>query len=249
MILGIDTAAGRCGVALVSGGSIVAAASEPMERGHAERLFPLLETALAEAGVGVEAIRRIGVCTGPGSFTGLRVGVAAARGLALGRAIPAIGITRFEAVATAIARPDITMCHRAEAGTSFSLPGATPPRTAPRAVEQKVGWAESRPIAVALAGRGTVFLQRFGPDLAALGEPALLAPETLAAAAEARDVKAGDGWAAAGLAPDLMPYGLADPALIAALAEGRSPDPLPAPLYLRGADADPPREAPPVLLD
>lgn len=69
-----------------------------MTRGHAERLFPMIEDVLAEAGIGFGDLTRVAVCTGPGSFTGLRVGVAAARGLALGCGIPAVGITRFEAV-------------------------------------------------------------------------------------------------------------------------------------------------------
>lgn len=70
-----------------------------MQRGHAEALFPLIEAALAEAGAGHGDISRIGVCTGPGSFTGIRVGVAAARGLALGLGVPSVGISRLEALA------------------------------------------------------------------------------------------------------------------------------------------------------
>lgn len=72
--------------------------TEPMARGHAERLFPMIDEVLAEAGAGFDDLTRVAVCTGPGSFTGLRVGVAAARGLALGCGIPAVGVTRFEAV-------------------------------------------------------------------------------------------------------------------------------------------------------
>ena len=70
-----------------------------MERGHAEALFPMLDEALDEAGVSWRALSRIGVCTGPGSFTGIRVGIAAARGLALGLGIPSVGIGRLEALA------------------------------------------------------------------------------------------------------------------------------------------------------
>lgn len=69
-----------------------------MARGHAERLFPMIDEVLAQAGASYGNLTRVAVCTGPGSFTGLRVGVAAARGLALGCNIPAIGITLFEAV-------------------------------------------------------------------------------------------------------------------------------------------------------
>lgn len=69
-----------------------------MDRGHAEALFPMIDAVLAEAEADMDAITRIGVCTGPGSFTGVRIGVAAARGLALGLGVPAIGVTRFEAL-------------------------------------------------------------------------------------------------------------------------------------------------------
>ena len=99
MILGIETSGGRCAVALVDGERIVRRVRE-MERGHAEALFPLIDEALAAAGAVYRDLSRIGVCTGPGSFTGIRVGIAAARGLALGLGVPAVGISRLEALAT-----------------------------------------------------------------------------------------------------------------------------------------------------
>ncbi|MEM6971705.1 MAG: tRNA (adenosine(37)-N6)-threonylcarbamoyltransferase complex dimerization subunit type 1 TsaB [Pseudomonadota bacterium] len=239
MILGIDTSAGQCAVALLAGGRVAASAAETLSRGHAERLFPMIETVLERAGIGPSGLGRIAVCTGPGSFTGLRVGVAAARGLALGRGVPAIGVTRLEAVAAGVVRP-----LRPPAPSGREDHGGSRPRR----LEDKVGWAETRPVAVALAGRGSVFLQRFGPDLAPLAPPAVVHPETLSAV-ENRDVRLGDGWAVAGLAAELAPEGLADPASVAAIAAGRAPGALPAPLYLREADADLPSEAPPVLLD
>ncbi len=70
-----------------------------MERGHAEALIPMIEAALGAAETDYSGLDRIAVCTGPGSFTGIRIGIAAARGLALGLGIPAIGITRLEALA------------------------------------------------------------------------------------------------------------------------------------------------------
>ena len=76
-----------------------------MTRGHAEALFPMIEEVLAELGASFEDLTRVAVCTGPGSFTGLRVGISAARGLALGRGIPAVGVTRFEAIAAAMGGP------------------------------------------------------------------------------------------------------------------------------------------------
>lgn len=73
-----------------------------MDKGQAERLMPLLAEVLAEAQVGYAGLSAIGVGTGPGNFTGVRISVAAARGLALGLGIPAIGVTGFEALATGL---------------------------------------------------------------------------------------------------------------------------------------------------
>lgn len=84
-----------------------------MARGHAEALFPMIDRVLADAGVAIDAVERIGVCTGPGSFTGIRAGVAAVRGLALGRGIPAVGVTRFEALAESGVRGPIALPGRA----------------------------------------------------------------------------------------------------------------------------------------
>ena len=70
-----------------------------MDRGQAERLLPMLEELMAEAGAGWTALDGIGVVTGPGNFTGVRLAVAAARGLALGLGIPAVGVSIFEALA------------------------------------------------------------------------------------------------------------------------------------------------------
>lgn len=99
LILGFDTSAAQCAAALVSDGNILARRDEAMNRGQAERLLPMLEEVLAEAGVTWQDLAAVAVCTGPGNFTGLRLSVAAARGLALGLAIPAIGVTRFEVLA------------------------------------------------------------------------------------------------------------------------------------------------------
>jgi tRNA threonylcarbamoyl adenosine modification protein YeaZ len=99
LILALDTAAAHCAAALVQGGVARARRVEPMARGQAERLLPLIEDLLAEAGVGWDDVGLIAVGTGPGNFTGSRIGVAAARGLALGRGLPAIGVSLFEALA------------------------------------------------------------------------------------------------------------------------------------------------------
>ncbi|MEM7644218.1 MAG: tRNA (adenosine(37)-N6)-threonylcarbamoyltransferase complex dimerization subunit type 1 TsaB [Pseudomonadota bacterium] len=93
LTLGFDSSAAHCAAALVSGGRILAHRVEPMARGQAERLMPLLEDILAEADAAWADLRAIGVGTGPGNFTGTRIAVAAARGLALSLGIPAEGVS------------------------------------------------------------------------------------------------------------------------------------------------------------
>ena len=80
-----------------------------MAKGQAERLVPLLQEMLAEAGIGWDDLCAIGVGTGPGNFTGVRISVALARGLALGLGIPAIGVTALEAMALGVKRPVTVM--------------------------------------------------------------------------------------------------------------------------------------------
>lgn len=103
----IDTALQRCSVTLAVSGDdelrIMAHETELLEKGHAECLAPMAQRALADAGWRVSDLARIGVVTGPGGFTGIRVGVAFARGLALGHACDLVGITSLEALALSVA--------------------------------------------------------------------------------------------------------------------------------------------------
>ncbi|MEO0751384.1 MAG: tRNA (adenosine(37)-N6)-threonylcarbamoyltransferase complex dimerization subunit type 1 TsaB [Pseudomonadota bacterium] len=99
LTLGFDTSAAHCAAALVSGDRVLAATSEDMTRGQAERLLPLLEDMLAAHSVGWSDLARLGVGVGPGNFSGIRISVSAARGLALSLGIPAIGVTTFETTA------------------------------------------------------------------------------------------------------------------------------------------------------
>ncbi len=98
-ILAFDTSAAHCAAALLSAGRIVSSASEAMPRGQAERLMPLLESVLKDANCTWRDLDAIGVGTGPGNFTGIRISVSAARGLALGLSVPAVGVSGFEASA------------------------------------------------------------------------------------------------------------------------------------------------------
>jgi tRNA threonylcarbamoyladenosine biosynthesis protein TsaB len=97
-VLAVDTALDACSAALVEDGRALAMRTDPMQRGHQERLAPLVAEVLAEAGAEPASLDRIGVVTGPGSFTGLRVGLAFAKGLGLALARPVVGIGTLEAL-------------------------------------------------------------------------------------------------------------------------------------------------------
>lgn len=100
-ILAIDTANSRCSAAVLCGGESgrMVALSEDIGRGHAERLMAMIGEALAEAGMALSDMDRIAVTRGPGSFTGLRVGLAVARGLGLVLDVPVVGISTLAALA------------------------------------------------------------------------------------------------------------------------------------------------------
>jgi tRNA threonylcarbamoyl adenosine modification protein YeaZ len=97
IILGFDTSAAHCAAALLCGDRVLVSRREEMTRGQAERLMPLLEECLSDAGFGWSDLTAIGVGIGPGNFTGIRIAVSAARGLALALDIPAVGVDGFDA--------------------------------------------------------------------------------------------------------------------------------------------------------
>ncbi|WP_425100373.1 tRNA (adenosine(37)-N6)-threonylcarbamoyltransferase complex dimerization subunit type 1 TsaB [Tropicibacter sp. S64] len=94
-VLAFDTSAAHCAAALLCGSEVLATRHEEMARGQAERLMPLLEETLADAGKSWSDLDTLGVGIGPGNFTGIRISVSAARGLALGLGIPAVGVSLF----------------------------------------------------------------------------------------------------------------------------------------------------------
>ena len=97
--LAFDTAAGACSAAILADDTIVAARSDTMTRGHTEALIPMLQEVVAEAGLTFEKLDLVGVTVGPGAFTGIRIGLATARGLALAADVPVAGVTTLEALA------------------------------------------------------------------------------------------------------------------------------------------------------
>jgi tRNA threonylcarbamoyladenosine biosynthesis protein TsaB len=104
LILAIDTALDACaaGVLDTDTAKLIAQESQAMKRGHAEVLMPLIARVIKQAGLAFAALDRIAVTTGPGSFTGLRVGLSAARGIGLAANKPVVGLTTLTAYAAPV---------------------------------------------------------------------------------------------------------------------------------------------------
>ncbi|KIC16383.1 tRNA (adenosine(37)-N6)-threonylcarbamoyltransferase complex dimerization subunit type 1 TsaB [Leisingera sp. ANG-DT] len=143
LVLGFDTSAAHCAAALLRGETLLASRLEEMTRGQAERLMPLLEEVLADGGAAWQDLDAIGVGIGPGNFTGIRIAVSAARGLALGLEVPAVGVDGFEA--------------RAAEGTLPAVPGprnqvyAALPGEAPRLMPRQEAEDTARGAGLAFA--------------------------------------------------------------------------------------------------
>lgn len=151
-ILGFDTAASSCSAALWCDGRVSARRGEPMTRGHAEALMPMILAVLDDAGARFDDLDAIAVTRGPGSFTGLRVGLATAQGLSLARDLPVTGVTTLEAAAFGV-------CRAREA----------PPNGACNIV------------AAIDTRRADVYVQVFSPAMRPLSEPAALMADQIAA--------------------------------------------------------------------
>jgi tRNA threonylcarbamoyladenosine biosynthesis protein TsaB len=182
IVLGLDTCLTACSVAVLDGGRVLAHRSEVMARGHQERLAPMAQAVMRDAGLAFDSLDRIGVTVGPGSFTGLRVGVAFAKGLASALGVPAVGIGTLEAlaaqaqglVAAAIdARRDQLYLQVFDRGHPLMAPDVLP-----------VGQAAARLVELSLGRTLTVIGS--GAPLLAAGAPgaAVMTPE----GCDARDV-------------------------------------------------------------
>src|SRR5437870_1821145 len=110
-VLAIDTALGACSAALLQTDLVTVIASESavMSRGHAEAIMPMVARVMDKAGVDFASVDRIAVTIGPGSFTGLRVGIAAARGIALAAGRPAVGLSTLAGFAAPLIADDDSM--------------------------------------------------------------------------------------------------------------------------------------------
>ncbi|WP_274626235.1 tRNA (adenosine(37)-N6)-threonylcarbamoyltransferase complex dimerization subunit type 1 TsaB [Arvimicrobium flavum] len=219
IILAIDCAASLCAACLydAAAGGELGREVRDLGKGHAEHLMDVIGVALVAAGASYGDVGAIAVSVGPGSFTGVRVGVATARGLALALKVPAIGVTTLEAIAA-----------EARAG------GAG-------------GWNDADIMAAIDAGRDGIYVgvyDRFG---AARYDPAVMTLEQAADhASESRSVLAGSAAVRiAGLIEGATLSGFegatADIGVYARLAAAKDPADAgrPAPLYLRAPDAKP----------
>ncbi|WP_293907601.1 tRNA (adenosine(37)-N6)-threonylcarbamoyltransferase complex dimerization subunit type 1 TsaB [Phenylobacterium sp.] len=172
MVLGLDTCLNACSVAVLDGARVLAFASETMARGHQERLAPMAQAVMVEAGLPFNRLRRIGATVGPGSFTGLRVGVAFAKGLASALSIPAVGVGSLEALATEAqglvaavldARREQVYLQVFEAGAPLMAPDVLPLGVAAARLAEL---ARGRPLT--LVGSGAPLLADATPDAAIL---------------------------------------------------------------------------------
>lgn len=212
--LAIDTTAHLCAACIYDSNDdrVLGLVVDDIGRGHAEHLFPVIGRAMDMAGMTYQEIERLGVCVGPGSFTGLRVGVSAMRGLSLALSVPLVGITVFEALAETASKHEpllvVLDARRGEIYTQlFDTQGH--PAGPPAALSVEAALALAVDSHAALTGSGAPILVDLAAD--ANGTPAVQ-----------------DDAAAA------------DVAVIARLSARREPDDNPSrPLYLRSPDAKP----------
>jgi tRNA threonylcarbamoyladenosine biosynthesis protein TsaB len=223
LILAIDTALDACAAAVLDteAGRLIAQESQAMKRGHAEALMPLIGRVIVQSGAAFAALDRIAVTTGPGSFTGLRVGLSAARGIALAANKPVVGVTTL----TAYAAPVV------------SQNGEQPVVSAIDARHDQI-------YLQVVSGDGSSLISpRVVPIEEALGAGRFGAPYLVGNAARIL----ADRWPSYAVPPFKVDAQAApDIAWVAWLGAAVSPNTAPArPFYLRAPDAKPAKDPPP----
>ncbi len=137
LVLAIDTSLDACSVALARGDVVLCAQSQTMSRGQAERLAPMVREVMETAGVAFVALDRIAVTKGPGSFTGVRVGLSFARAMALALQKPCIGVSTLEALALSEGEAGLRAALIETLGASyFALYEEGAPLVAPTPIER-----------------------------------------------------------------------------------------------------------------
>lgn len=219
-ILALDTATSACSVAFWADGEVVARRFAQMPRGQSEALLPMVSEVLDEAAVDWAGLDLLAVTVGPGAFTGLRIGLAAARGMALAAGLPCIGVTTLEAVAAGAVDdkgPLLVVLDAKRADVyAQAFDADHRPLGEPRALMPE-----------ALPG----LIAQIGERPTVIGDAADLALDALAAAG----LEARRGTAS----------GIPDAAIVAVMAaehwSSETPSPPPEPLYIRPPDAVKPR--------
>jgi tRNA threonylcarbamoyladenosine biosynthesis protein TsaB len=168
-VLAIETSSPRGSVALTERGRVIVSFDHEQANAHAERLLPLVERAIAESGFSKRSLERVAVGVGPGSFTGLRVGIAHAEGIALGLGIPLVGVGALRAMAATARDGDgrlrvpVLDARRDEVFVAaYTHEGEE--RLAPTALPRASALGE---------------LEKLGPDLCFIGAAAALLSETV----------------------------------------------------------------------
>lgn len=167
--LAIDTATDLAGLALAERGQVIAEVTWPARRNHTQELIPGLLHLLAQAKMELKELDGIIVARGPGSFTGLRVGVAVAKGLAHGLRLPLVGVSTLEVTAYQHAPTSHPICSILEAGRGevaaalFQAPRGRWRRLRPEQIlppEEVVPWIEHRTLFCGEMSASTVALLR-----------------------------------------------------------------------------------------
>lgn len=228
VILGFDTSGHHCAAALYWGDNQIAQITENMSKGQAERLIPMLQALLDQEGFTWTDLDAVAVGVGPGNFTGIRIGVSAARGLALGLDIPAIGVSSFELLRGATSTRD----HPPQL---VSLPA---PRSTNYLQRFNNGQASAPPSHVTVSPQGLADYH-LPADTGIIGDNARELASLLSSPRQ------GGHLASFERSLQNIPETLVR---IAADKFAQGTNGAPAPLYVRDADAAPPRDAPPTIL-
>ncbi|MEJ0043711.1 MAG: tRNA (adenosine(37)-N6)-threonylcarbamoyltransferase complex dimerization subunit type 1 TsaB [Rhizomicrobium sp.] len=194
-LLAVDTALGACSVALLDGDAVLAHRLVAMERGHAEALAPMVEHAMTDARLSFAALDRLAVTTGPGTFTGQRVGLAFMRGLRVALGKPLTGVATTSAMAAAAMAETGTASaaalHDARRGEVYlEIVGEAPVGPVILGFDEAVNAVAARADRVALAGTAAPAAHAKLPNaiLSGVRQPDALWVARLAARLPARDM-------------------------------------------------------------
>ena len=161
LTLAVDTCLDACTAVVGEDGRVLAAISEPMSRGHQERLAPMVAELMKTAGLTFDRLERIGATVGPGSFTGLRIGLSFAKAMALARGVPCAGFSSLEALAFGHVGAVIAIAdaRRGQAYWQAFYDGAPLAPPTASAIEDVAGLIAGRPGPWIAAGPGAGLLE------------------------------------------------------------------------------------------